>query len=405
MRARIIFTALYVLVLVYEPVSRILPWFGYFDELLMLPAAIGCYQVVRGKRQFRDVYRVRILCLLGVYLSIGLASSLVNQLQPSYIGIIKDIVAFAKFYILFVGFTGLLDERLKQEVLQSVVFATKIYLLIAISCAGISLFVDVGMGAEERLIGIKAFRFIYSHPTFMATSACVATSIILAYSSKDRIPFAALGILLQVLTFRNKVIPYIVALITCAAYCAYRTKKVGLSRKMLNVLALAAIIIIIIAFIVSLEKIMRYVRWGTTAARPAMYFFGLRALIEFFPLGAGFCTFGSSLSGEYYSELYYKYKMSHINGMTPTNFSYIGDTFWPSVFGQFGVFGTLAYVGAMLEVARFSLDRAGNEFWLRCSVICLISYWVCACFVEAMPTNASCLTATFALALLTCIKR
>ena len=87
------------------------------------------------------------------------------------------------------------------------------------------------------------------------------------------------------------------------------------------------------------DKVAYYFSYGLTAARPALYLVGLRIVRDFFPIGSGFGTFASSLSGEYYSSLYGNYGISGVMGLTQTDYSYMADVFWPYIYGQLGVLG------------------------------------------------------------------
>ena len=62
-----------------------------------------------------------------------------------------------------------------------------------------------------------------------------------------------------------------------------------------------------------------------------------------FPFGAGFGTFGSRMAQLHYSPLYYKYHMMVTPGMSPTRPSYACDTFFPSILGEGGWLGMIAY--------------------------------------------------------------
>lgn len=74
-------------------------------------------------------------------------------------------------------------------------------------------------------------------------------------------------------------------------------------------------------------------------ARPESYkvAFG-QILWDYFPFGSGMGSFGCAAAADYYSPLYYKYKMDDIWGLTPDNPMFLADAFYP-VLAQIGVVG------------------------------------------------------------------
>ena len=75
-------------------------------------------------------------------------------------------------------------------------------------------------------------------------------------------------------------------------------------------------------------------------ARPMMYKTMPKVFVDYFPFGSGLGTFGTSASAkEYYSPLYYKYDLSEIWGMSPSDHgAFNADSFYPCL-AQFGFVG------------------------------------------------------------------
>ena len=74
-------------------------------------------------------------------------------------------------------------------------------------------------------------------------------------------------------------------------------------------------------------------------ARPESYkvAFG-QILWDYFPFGSGMGSFGCAAAADFYSPLYYKYKMDDIWGLSPDNPVFLADAFYP-VLAQIGVVG------------------------------------------------------------------
>lgn len=74
-------------------------------------------------------------------------------------------------------------------------------------------------------------------------------------------------------------------------------------------------------------------------ARPESYkvAFG-NILWDYFPFGSGMGSFGCAAAADFYSPLYYKYKMNDIWGLTPEEPMFLADAFYPAL-AQLGVVG------------------------------------------------------------------
>ncbi|MDE7100676.1 MAG: hypothetical protein K2O05_02350, partial [Anaeroplasmataceae bacterium] len=139
-------------------------------------------------------------------------------------------------------------------------------------------------------------------------------------------------------------------------------------------------------YVVSINKITEYVSHGLSAARPALYITGYNIMKDHMPIGSGFGTFASSLSGEYYSKIYYIYRISNVWGLTPKQYNYMADTFWPYIFGQFGLLGLILYLTALVLSFTFVFKKCKLEK-IKICITLLILYLLFSSFVESILTN------------------
>ena len=58
------------------------------------------------------------------------------------------------------------------------------------------------------------------------------------------------------------------------------------------------------------------------------------------------------MSAVYYSDVYYKYGLSNIWGLSPQKTSFITDGYWPMVLGQFGVLGVIIVVILLIQILK-----------------------------------------------------
>ena len=120
----------------------------------------------------------------------------------------------------------------------------------------------------------------------------------------------------------------------------------------------------------------------------ALYVVGIRILKDFFPLGSGFGTFASHLSGKYYSNLYEQYGIANVWGMRKDQYMFISDVYWPYIYGQFGIFGLLIYVKLVFTafIRQFHSGISDNS---RIAVAAVWIYALIATTSEAYFTNGT----------------
>ena len=81
--------------------------------------------------------------------------------------------------------------------------------------------------------------------------------------------------------------------------------------------------------------------------------------------------------------------MQYIAGITETDGSYAGDTFWPNIFAQYGIIGMIFYILMLIYVFK-SINRRFNilsDKWL--GAVSLFLYSIIAAFAESFYTNGS----------------
>ena len=158
-----------------------------------------------------------------------------------------------------------------------------------------------------------------------------------------------------------------------------------------NKLYILVFIIFGITIFLLKDKLMLYLSFGITAARPALYFVGIEIVKDLFPFGTGLGTFASYLSTAYNSPVYAQYGIQNVTGLNiETNFVYVSDTYWPYIFGQFGALGALLYFTAILFVYKNCMRVIGKRKSGFITILATFSYILAACFAESLLTNGTC---------------
>ena len=144
----------------------------------------------------------------------------------------------------------------------------------------------------------------------------------------------------------------------------------------------------LILYFIFKERMATYLSWRMTSARIALYVIGFLLAVDSFPFGSGFGTFGSYISGKYYSNVYHKYGIDIVDGLRPDKYNYISDTYWPWIYGQFGFIGLLGYVYLIKRLIKYQFERISKDDHLLAFII-IWFYIILACFMEAYLTNGS----------------
>ena len=241
----------------------------------------------------------------------------------------------------------------------------KLLVVIMLLLAVGNLFFDFGMGNDPRY-GLRAsFMFICGHPEY-ASLMCVGMAVVFSRDLKQNKLFFALSLLVIASTLRSKGLVFCVV----APVIAYVMRD---GRK-LNVLHI--LICVAVAAFIGWDQFMGYYQTDGSA-RGELTAASIEIALDHFPLGTGFATFGSnsSASGGFYSPVYYLYGLDQVWGLSLENHTFLSDTFWPTVLGQFGFIGLIIYVVMIASIAFIALrqDRITRVPVALCFTYLLIS--------------------------------
>lgn len=130
--------------------------------------------------------------------------------------------------------------------------------------------------------------------------------------------------------------------VVCFIYVIYFMQKKLNFKSAKTAIALAlmmAVVLYVTWFKFEAYYVSGFQEGAERMARPESYkvAFG-QILWDYFPFGSGMGSFGSAAAADFYSPLYYKYKMDDIWGLTPENPMFLADAFYP-VLAQIGVVG------------------------------------------------------------------
>ena len=101
-------------------------------------------------------------------------------------------------------------------------------------------------------------------------------------------------------------------------------------------------------------------------------------MMEHFPFGTGFGSFGSSIAANYYSPIYERLGYQNNYGMSSEYSGFLTDCFWPTIFAQFGFIGLvflfliICYF-LLISIRKLKINRDAGFAMLMTIVYLLIT--------------------------------
>lgn len=378
----IVLLILFVFLITNNIFSNIVPEINFFDEGLTICALFTC--ICTHKARYILPSEKKMLWYNFVVVIIGCLSTIIYHIQPIFDGVWRDCLAIMKFPLCYYIYNNYTKDTTKENALKLGVKFTKIFIPIILLFGFINLIFHMPILNNGERYGLPLYSFFYTHNTFLIAATTAMLGVLTADGIKKNKKYIILGIIILLLTLRSKAMPvaFIMILILIIRNRGFR--PIGKFR-----LSLFGIIGIFIALYISANRIDEYIGYADTSARGAFFINGILIANHYFPIGSGFCTFASSLSGKYYSPLYYNYNMQYIWGISEDDISYAGDTFWPNIYAQYGYLGLLAYLLMLLYLFKSINQRFSffSDKWI--AAILLFLYALSASTAESFFTNDS----------------
>lgn len=323
----------------------VIPLFSYIDELAAI-VLVAWGILKKDKIRFNRVELFGVFAIVALF-AIGLISNLANGYQSNFFAIVVD--AFTCFK-LFAAYYGALQVVYGEaRILSIATTLSKFFILIASVSYPLHLSGIIPMGSDRHIMGIACYQFTFGYPTELA-AYCVGVSALLMIDSRKNKIWIILDILLMISTMRAKAVgvAFVVAFFLARSLFAKCDKDPS---------ALLYLLLGVGVLCLGADQIQFYFG-DTTSARYLLYSTSFQIALSTFPLGAGFATFASNMSGVFYSPLYYQYGLSTVWGLSPSYYAFTGDAFWPALFAQFGFIGFALFVGLICSFLYSFISRS-----------------------------------------------
>ena len=275
------------------------------------------------------------LLVLGIFLfyvcySIYIGSNSIKAICMDLIIQMKPYLAFFCTYQLMPKF-----NKKQKKILQD--------LCLLLWC----LFLPLGI---IGFYNVRIFFHIIGHPSCYAaliTALALTYLYCSEYTLKDKLLFLAM-LAIGISSGRSKFYGFFALAIFTVFYLGkIENLKINFRNVMACIILLAAIIF------VAREKIDLYFIQGFTEdgdasekdllARFVLYATSFLILLDYIPFGSGLASFGTHTSAVFYSNIYSKYGIDSVWGLSKSYNKFIADTYYPSL-AQFGFAGIILFI-------------------------------------------------------------
>ncbi len=281
------------------------------------------------------------LIILTVGIIIGIFGNIIFGLNDSWFSVGVDVLSQMKMPLAFFSVKYVLNSKEKQQTIDMMVPIAKLYLIVNSFLALISQIIPTPFALSERY-GLKSYHFLftfsqqYSTVTFIMLGAIVCCTNM---PEKKRRFYIVLGCIAAVASLKSFSIIFTAVFIALTFfYKRYST---------INIKFIIPMVIFLV--LLSSYQIDAYLT-NENSPRRVFIDYAIIDANQHFPLGSGFGTFGSSEAAKHYSPLYYQYGFTVRWGMSPDNPKYLVDTYWPTVIGQLGYFGGIAFITMYVRI-------------------------------------------------------
>ncbi len=342
---------------------------------------LGTHWDVRGMSKNMKL----AIAFLVLTCAIGFFGNMRWSVQGSLSAIAIDFFTCIKFPIAALSACAIFrnNERILVLVEAEAKFLTFLMFILAIA----NLFADFGMGHDSRY-GLRAsFEFVLGHPTaVVATGAGLA--VVLSNKRMQNALWLAMILAVICLSLRSKGIAFVVlAVFFLLVYGKH--ERISAFHIFLGV--------VFVAFLGYDQYLGYFTVDGYARRELTNTAFSIAG--NFFPIGGGFASYGSAVTAnlDTYSPLYFQYGLSGVQGLAPGHATFLSDTFWPTVLGQFGWLGLATYAASLMFIFKHLYQVKGA----RLGVILCFSYLLISSIAESAFFNpfaiylALCLGFTF----------
>lgn len=305
----------------------------YFDEIVAYIFIFFAIITILVNKYKLSLQEFKVIFVILLILVVGIIGNLVYKNQSIKYALLDFLLMFKFAFAYFVG--RFLFNNISIFHLKKVLNTEAQIIVVLLSVLILSNLVLNFFPIAEVRYGFPVQQLFFSHPTYLA-SFCINLLVFLTLFTKHyRVNslFILVDLLIIASSLRAKGLAFVFIYVLVWIMITMKRKiRIG------NIIGIISFIVVLFSPVIK-EKILAHQDF----ARFLLYKYSFVIAKSNFPLGSGFGSFASFVSGKYYSPLYYYYGLNNTYGLSPDMYNFISDTFWPMIIGQLGFLGLLLF--------------------------------------------------------------
>lgn len=305
--------------------------FRHVDELIVIIFLMYVFINI----SFLQKRKGKLLLAWGIFITLGLVSSIAFGYQDIYAAFIDGVLIINKFVIgYFTAYIYVLcgKRTISERVYKAAKFITVILFLLAVHDFILPPFFEK---ADFRYF-VYSIKLMFPHATYLAATG-ITLLIYFGYKNYKNSNFVYMFMsgFLAMATLRGKAVGFVLVY-----WLIYLFVYVFKARHYLFTIASGGIA----ALLIGMNQIQGYFFTKAYSPRLILLKDSISLAIKHFPFGTGYGTFGSSMAAEHYSVLYTQLGYEDYWGMGSKSNMFLTDGFWPVIIAQFGFLGLMVFV-------------------------------------------------------------
>ena len=337
--------------------------FGILDEAISLILLLyGIYMIIFNSKKVKiDKHNVQIIICSIVIGAIGLTGNMIYKYQET-IPLIKDGIALFKGIITYICVPMFFMDLKVSDYLEIINKHLKIISVSVLILVLGNFIFDIFPHYEIRF-GIKSQQIFFSHPTYLASFSALLVGLLSVNlkKHKENKIYIFISLIILTTTLRFKAIAFIPIYMYMFYIVIIKERKLQIKD---------IVILCILGGIFAITQIREYVQ-NPDWARSALSITSLKIGKDHFPIGTGFGTYASWVSGESYSKIYDIYGLNKVWGLSSDFYWFVADTFWPMIIGQFGFIGLAIYTFIIYKIYR-NIKNNDNLYYYFGQILLLL---------------------------------
>lgn len=350
-------------------------FFKYLDEML---AAIMLLYVMLHYKSAIKLNRKVVFAWIGI-LIIGFLSSLVFRYQKLFPVVFDALISCSKFIIAYFFIKIYIHRNPRYYTAYIVTVCKVIVIVLSLFALHDLIFAPFFKKNEFRYI-TYSLQLMFPYPTYLAYAGATLL-IIFGYLNRNKkyLGYMILSTFICAVSLRTKSLGFIMLY-----WLFYITTFVFKRKKAWFTIIGSAIAAAIVGYD---QIVITFFTANRFSPRSILIKDSVALMGRHFPLGTGFGTFGTVSARDFYSVLYIDLGYPGMTGMSPTDTQFLSDSFWPSIFAQFGFFGLLLFIYLVILLFKQSIRMLKKNKETGFAMIMILSYMLVTSLAEAAFFN------------------